>query len=124
MRRWLEDYWLAPVPAVRGWLVLRTFMLLFAFDAIADHLRPQRADGASERDVEPVDGGAQSSGFAQVRRQHGTRSPCVGLFGLQRCATAQQRGDEQPASRAVVHRLERALRRAEQFEQVGRANIA
>ncbi|WP_053235286.1 HTTM domain-containing protein [Sandaracinus amylolyticus] len=40
MRRWLEDYWLAPVPAVRGWIVLRTFMLLFAFDAIADHLRP------------------------------------------------------------------------------------
>jgi hypothetical protein len=36
----LERYWLRPIPAVRGWLALSCTLLLFAFDAWSEHLRP------------------------------------------------------------------------------------
>jgi len=34
------SYWLAPVAAVRPWLLLRALLLLFAFDLWSDHLGP------------------------------------------------------------------------------------
>lgn len=46
-----ERYWLAPIPAVRAWFVLKSTLLLFAIDIFAGHLRPAWRYGTADFNV-------------------------------------------------------------------------